>query len=257
MANQIEFCNIVLLNKASSVDPARLASTREVVKALNPGADIIECDYSDVPLGRIIHTDLFSLPRVATQAAWVQGLDRQMTPEEEHRARHHHEHHDHDHDHDHDHHHHGECSCHGECTCGHHNHHGEGHHHSHTDEYGIQTFVYYRRAPFDFDRFDRMLAQQWPREVIRCKGVVYFSNNTDMSVLFETVGRQKKITQAGLWYATAPAGDIAQLRAADPSFDRDWDPELGDRMIKLVLIYRNCSRQHLTDLLDSCLATNP
>lgn len=184
-----------------------------------------------------------------------------MTPEEEHRARHHHDHHDHDHDHDHehDHHHHhdGECSCHGECTCGHHHHNGEGHHHSHTDEYGIQTFVYYRRAPFDFDRFDRMLAQQWPREVIRCKGVVYFSNNTDMSVLFETVGRQKKITQAGLWYATAPAGDIAQLRAADPSFDRDWDPELGDRMIKLVLIYRNCSRQHLTDLLDSCLATNP
>ena len=108
VANQIEFCNIVLLNKASSVDPARLASTREVVKALNPGADIIECDYSDVPLGRIIHTDLFSLPRVATQAAWVQGLDRQMTPEEEHRARHHHEHHDHDHDHDHDHHHHGD-----------------------------------------------------------------------------------------------------------------------------------------------------
>lgn len=258
VANQIEFCNIVLLNKASSVDPARLASTREVVKALNPGADIIECDYSDVPLGRIIHTDLFSLPRVATQAAWVQGLDRQMTPEEEHRARHHH-HHDHEHEHDHDHHHHhdGECSCHGECTCGHHHHNGEGHHHSHTDEYGIQTFVYYRRAPFDFDRFDRMLAQQWPREVIRCKGVVYFSNNTDMSVLFETVGRQKKITQAGLWYATAPAGDIAQLRAADPSFDRDWDPELGDRMIKLVLIYRNCSRQHLTDLLDSCLATNP
>lgn len=259
VANQIEFCNIVLLNKASSVTPERLETTREVVAALNPGAEIFTCDYSDVPLERIIHTDLFSFPRVATQAAWVQGLDRVMTEEEEHRARHHHEHcHDHDHEHEHEHHDHEHHHHHGEgetCTCGHHHHHDASCPCSHTEEYGIQTFVYYRRAPFDFNKFDRMLADEWPRDVIRCKGVVYFSNNPDMSVLFETVGSQKKITQAGLWYATAPAEDIASLRAADPSFDRDWDPELGDRMIKLVLIYRHCSRERLTALLDSCLAT--
>lgn len=253
VANQIEFCNIVLLNKASEVSAERLEETRLVVSALNPGAEILTCDYADVPLARLIHTDLFSLPRVATQAAWVQGLDREMTADEEHRARHHYEHHHHhesahdpEHHHDHDHGH--------ECTCGHHHHHSADCPCSHTEEYGIHTVVYYRRAPFDFESFDRLLAREWPREIIRSKGVVYFSNNPDMSVLFESVGRHYKITQAGYWYATAPAEDIMQLRASDPSFDRDWDPELGDRMIKLVVIYRNYSRSRIEALLDACLA---
>lgn len=245
---QIEFCNIVLLNKASEVSLAELKEVANVVAALNPGAEIIPCNYAEVPLHRIINTHMFRFEKVASQAGWVRGIDAAMSPEEESRARedhhhHHHHHHHHNHNEEHEHHHHDGCGC-THCAGG------------EAEEYGIGTMTYYRRAPFDFEKFDRMLAREWPEEVIRCKGVIYFSNNRDMSVLFEQAGRQKKITQAGQWYATAPPKDLEILKREDPSFLRDWDPVYGDRMIKLVLIGRNLDRERISALLDACLAAN-
>lgn len=214
---QIEFCNIILLNKISEVTPYDAARIRATIRAIQPKAEIIDCDYCDVPLDRLLHTHLFDFEKVATSAAWVEGIEG-PAPEE----------------HDHGHHHH---------------HHDEGE----AEEYGIGTFVYYRRRPFNFERFDDFVARDWPASVIRAKGVVYFSQNRDMSLLFEQAGIQKKVTEAGLWYATAPADELAAMMARDPALRRDWDDKYGDRMEKIVFIGRDMDRAAITAALDRCL----
>lgn len=245
---QIEFCNIILLNKISEVTPAEADAIKAVLRAIQPKAEIIPCDYCDVPLQRLLDTDLFDFERVATSAAWVRHLEEIHDDEEddEEDDHHHHDHDEHHHHHDHDEHHH-----HDEHEHHHHHHHDEGE----AEEYGISTFVYQRRLPFDFNKFDHFLAKGWPASVIRCKGVLYFSHNRDMSLLFETAGRQKKITEAGLWYATAPADELERLIALDPGLARDWDPDYGDRMDKLVFIGRDMDRRAITSALDACLAS--
>ncbi|MCM1020640.1 MAG: GTP-binding protein [Muribaculum sp.] len=243
---QIEFCNIILLNKASEVTAKERGRIYEIIRALQPEAEIIECDYADVPIDKLINTNLFDFERVATSAGWIRGIEDRLEPD------HHHDHDDDDDDDDeHDHHHHEH-----EHEHGHHHHHH--HHHDHeggeVEEYGIETMVYFRRKPFDFNKFDYFAAHQWPSNIIRCKGVCYFSNNLDMSILFEQAGIQKKITQAGLWYATASDEEREMLMAQDPNFLRDWDPVYGDRMIKLVFIGQHLNREELTRRLDDCLA---
>ncbi|MBD5359624.1 MAG: GTP-binding protein [Bacteroides sp.] len=243
---QIEFCNIVLLNKISEVSAEEARRVRKVVRALQPTAEIIECDYADVDLQRLLNTGLFDFEKVATSAAWVQELEghhHEEEEEEEHHHHHHHEHeHEHEHHHDHEHHHeHGE-----HCTCGHC--HAEGH--DHVEEYGIQTFVYYRRPGFDLNKFDRWVSQQWPQNVIRCKGVLYFTQNPDMSYLFEQAGPQKNLKEAGYWFATAPAEELEQFMARDPQLRRDWDADYGDRMVKLVFIGQGLDRAAISAELD-------
>lgn len=242
---QIEFCNIVLLNKASEVSADELARVRRVIERLNPSARIVECNYCDVPLNDLLDTGLFNYQRDSGAAGWIRGIETDMTAADEHRARHPHDHHAHDAE-DHSH-----CDHeHGVCHCGHHH----GHGHDHGAEYGIDTWIYYRRAPFDFWKFDEFAAHDWPANVIRCKGVVYFSNNRDMSVLFEQAGRQKNLAQAGQWYATAPEEDLMMLMQQDPRFMHDWDEVYGDRMIKLVFIGQHLDREALAAKLDACLA---
>lgn len=240
---QIEFCNIILLNKISEVTPDEAARIKAVIRALQPKARIIETDYADVDLDRILDTHLFDFEKVATSATWVRELEGHHDDEDK----------EHDHDHDHHHHHHEhEAHEHGaDCHCGHchHHHDGEGE----AEEYGIGTFVYFRRQPFNFEKFDRFLAQSWPRSVIRTKGVLYFQHNRDMSILFEQAGVQKKVTEAGYWYATAPADELERLLAMEPGLARDWDSHYGDRMVKLVFIGRDMDRQAITAALDACL----
>lgn len=255
VVEQIEFCSIILLNKISEVTANEAHQLRQVIRALQPHARILECDYCDVPLEVLTDGGEFSFERVATSAGWISLLEARPTEEEEHEARnpheHHEHHHHHEHDHEHEHHHdHPEgCTC-GHCHDHHHDHeHGEGHTHC-----GIETFVYYRRAPFDIHKLDRFIATRWPAGLIRTKGVIYFAHNRDMSYLFEQAGKQKKLTEAGYWFATAPADELAALMAREPGLARDWDDEYGDRMIKLVFIGRNLDKEAIIKELDNCLA---
>lgn len=230
---QIEFCNIILLNKASEVKPEERTRIKQIIRTLQPAAQIIECDYAKVDLDKIIGTHLFDFERVATSAGWVREIERQATAEEEREAKaliHHHHHHEEE----------GE----------HHHHHTEG---GEVEEYGIETFVYYRRPAFDIHKFDYFVATQWPKNIIRTKGVCYFSHNCDMSFLFEQAGRQKQIKEAGLWYATASEEDLIELMRQEPGLLRDWDEKYGDRMIKLVFIGQHLDKAALTKALDDCL----
>ncbi len=240
---QIEFCNIILLNKISEVTPEEAGRIRAIIRAIQPKAEIIECDYCDVDLNRLLNTHLFDFEKVATSAAWIDAIEGHHDDDDDDHDEEHHHHHDHDHDHeDHSHcdHEHGHCH--------HHHHHGEGE----AEEYGIGTFVYYRRPGFDINKFDHFIATQWPKSVIRCKGVLYFKHNPDMSFLFEQAGVQKKLTDAGYWFATAPEEELAVLMEQEPGLRRDWDPKYGDRMVKLVFIGKDMDRKAITEALDKC-----
>lgn len=241
---QIEFCNIILLNKIDEVTPGEAAQIKSVIRALQPRARIIECNYCDVPLDDIIDTHMFDFEDVATSATWVQRIEG---PADEQSEDHDHPNgHGHHHDHDHDH---GAPDHHCDEHC-HHHHHGEGE----AEEYGIGTFVYFRRRPFDFNKFDRFVNLHWPKNVIRCKGVIYFSQNRDMSLLFESAGVQRNLKEAGYWFATAPKEELEIMMMRDPALRRDWDDEYGDRMVKLVFIGRDLDRERLSADLDACLA---
>jgi Putative GTPases (G3E family) len=258
---QIEFCNIILLNKAAEVKPEELERIKRIVRTLQPGAEIIECNYADVDLDKIIHTGMFNFERVATSAGWVRGIERQVTDEEEREAKAHHLHdedekdgHKHEHGHECEHEHHREHE-HGHNHEHEHEHHHHHHHHEggEVEEYGIGTFVYYRRPAFDIHKFDRFVATKWPRNIIRAKGVCYFSHNRDMSYLFEQAGMQKQLREAGLWYATAPEEDLAELMRQEPGLMRDWDEQYGDRMQKIVFIGQHLDKEQLIRDLDECL----
>lgn len=244
---QIEFCNVILLNKVSEVSAEEAGRIRAIIRAIQPKAKIIDCDYCDVDIDELIGTGAFDFEDVATSATWVQEIERERTDEEEHEARHHDHHHD---DHDHHHHDHDEDHEHGH----HHHHHHHDHDHGEAEEYGIQTFVYYRRKAFDLNKFDWFVGKHWPGNVIRAKGVVYFSNNPDMSYLFEQAGVQKKLSESGYWCATAPAEELQLMMARDPQLRRDWDDEYGDRMIKIVFIGQHLDRHAIAAALDDCLA---
>lgn len=231
--NQIEFCNLILLNKVSEVSEEERKHIRAIIRAIQPKAKIIDCDYCDVPFGEILDTELFDFEEVATSAAWIQGVEGDVEEE--------HDHHHHDHHHDHHHNHHHECDD-PHCHC-----------HNHGDEYGITTFVYYRRKPFDLNRFDEFVARHWDKGIIRCKGMCYFEDEYDMCYLFEQAGKQFDLKQAGTFYATMPEEELMQLMARDPMLQRDWDEQYGDRMQKLVFIGQNIDRDAITKALDDCL----
>ena len=249
---QIEFCNLILLNKVSEVSAEEREHIRAILRAIQPKAKIIDCDYCDVPFGEILDTNLFDFEAVATSAAWIQGVEGDVEEHEHHHAHHHHDEHEHHHDHHEQAH---ECND-SHCHCHDHNHECDDPHchcHNHGDEYGITTFVYYRRKPFDLNRFDEFVARHWDKGIIRCKGMCYFEEEYDMCYLFEQAGKQFNLKQAGTFYATMPEEELMQLMARDPMLQRDWDEQYGDRMQKLVFIGQNINRDAIMQALDNCL----
>ena len=268
---QMEFCNIILLNKAAEVEPKELEHLKQIIRAIQPKAEIFECNYGDVDLDLIVNTHKFDWQTVATSAGWIQEIESERNgeneeEEDEHEHHHHeedeHEHHHHDED-EHEHHHDHEHEDH-EHDHEHHDEHGHHHHHHHdhdheggeVEEYGIGTFVYYRRKPFDLSLFDEFVARKWPRDVVRAKGICYFADERDMCYVFEQAGQQKTVKQAGQWLATMPADQLAELRKNNPQLEKEWDEEYGDRMIKLVFIGQHIKEQKdaIIAELDKCLA---
>lgn len=257
---QMEFCNIILLNKAAEVEPKELEHLKQIIRAIQPKAEIFECNYGDVDLDLIVNTHKFDWQTVATSAGWIQEIEaeRNGENEEEEDEHHHHEEDEHEHHHhdedEHEHHHHDEHDEHGH----HHHHHDHDHDHEggEVEEYGIGTFVYYRRKPFDLSLFDEFVARKWPRDVVRAKGICYFADERDMCYVFEQAGQQKTVKQAGQWLATMPADQLAELRKNNPQLEKEWDEEYGDRMIKLVFIGQHIKEQKdaIIAELDKCLA---
>ncbi len=225
---QIEFCNIILLNKAAEVEPKDLDKLKHIIKAIQPKAEIFECNYGDVDLDKIVNTRKFDWETVATSAGWIQEIEAERNED-------HHDHDDHDDDDDeHEHHH-------------HHDDEGE------VEEYGIGTFVYYSRKPFDLGLFDDFVARKWPRDVVRAKGICYFADERDMCYVFEQAGKQKTVKQAGQWIATMPKDQLDELLAREEQLRKEWDDKVGDRMIKIVFIGQHLQKEAICKELDKCL----
>ena len=272
---QIEFCNVILLNKASEVTRSELQRTKEILSALQPEAEIIECDYCDVDIEQLLRKTDFDFNTVAASPTWVQEVEKhldEMTDDDvndddhehhDHECHYHedgHEHHDHEchcHEDGHEHHDH-ECHCHEDghehpagCTCGHCHYNEET---GEAEEYGIGTFVYYARRPFMLTEFDHFVARLWPKSIIRAKGICYFQGEEEICYVFEQAGKQISLRNAGQWYATMPAEELQQFLMQNPGVQRDWDAVYGDRMQKLVFIGQHMDRKEITRLLDACLA---
>lgn len=255
---QIEFCNIILLNKAAEVEPKELEHLKQIIRAIQPKAEIFECNYGDIDLDLIVNTHKFDWEAVATSAGWIQEIEAERNGEEDEHEEHehHHEHEEHEHHHhddEHEHHHHDDHD-HDHC---HHNHdHDHDHEGGEVEEYGIGTFVYYRRKAFDLALFDEFVARKWPRDVVRAKGICYFADEPDMCYVFEQAGQQKTVKQAGQWLATMPADQLAELRRNNPQLEKEWDDKYGDRMIKIVFIGQHIKEQKdaIIKELDKCLS---
>lgn len=252
---QIEFCNIILLNKAAEVEPKDLDKLKHIIKAIQPKAEIFECNYGDVDLDKIVNTRKFDWETVATSAGWIQEIEAERNED-------HHDHDDHDDDDDddeHEHHHHDHDNEHEHDEHEHHHHDHDHHHHHHHDdegeaeEYGIGTFVYYSRKPFDLGLFDDFVARKWPRDVVRAKGICYFADERDMCYVFEQAGRQKTVKQAGQWIATMPKDQLDELLAREEQLRKEWDDKVGDRMIKIVFIGQHLQKEAICKELDKCL----
>ena len=246
---QIEFCNLVLLNKASEVSSEDLGKIRSIVRALQPQAEIIECDFGGVELDSILDTRLFHYDSVAASAAWIGAVEAPAAIYEESEESEEpslSEHHEHEHKHEDEH-------------SGHHGHeHEHEHHHHHHDEgeaeeYGIGTYVYFARKAFDINKFDHFVAKRWPAGIIRAKGMCWFADEPDLCYIFEQAGSQISMKNAGQWYATMPQDEFAEAVLQDPSIIRDWDDCYGDRCQKLVFIGQHLDRHAIREALDFCL----
>ena len=243
---QVEFCNMILLNKASEVSKEDLKRIHDIIRALQPKAKIIECDYCDVPLELLINTQMFDFESVATSATWIQKVEGDLDEDAEIHEHHHHddeeddddehEHHHHHHDDEHEHHH-------------HHHHDGEGE----AEEYGIGTYVYYARQPIILGLFDDFVARRWPKNIIRAKGICYFSDEQDVCYVFEQAGRQTTVRNAGSWFATMPKRELEMMLERDANLRRDWDEVYGDRMQKIVFIGQNLDKALIKKEMDACL----
>ena len=227
---QIEFCNIVLLNKAAEVNPDELGRIHSIVRTLQPKAEIIECNYGDVSFDKILNTNMFDFDRVATSAVWIQEVERHHE-DDDHELNESHEEEDDDHHH-------------------HHHHHDEGE----AEEYGIGTYVYYSRRPFILGLFDEFVARKWPQGIIRAKGICYFKDEMEMCYLFEQAGKQVSIRQAGQWFAMMPKDELEVMMERDAALRADWDEQYGDRMQKIVFIGQHLDKELIRKELDECLA---
>ena len=243
LIQQIEFCNIILLNKVDDVSKEELGLVKEIIRSLQPKAEMRECNYGDVDLNKIINTGNFDFDKVATSATWIaeiEGNEDEEDDDEHEGHEHHHDHHDHEDHHEHHHH------------C--HHHHGlENEESGEALEYNIQTFVYYARRPFDINFFDDFVARQWPKQIIRCKGLCYFANEKDICYVFEQAGKQVSLRNAGQWYATMPPFQLRELLENNPKLKKDWEEPYGDRMQKLVFIGQDLDKEAITKALDTCL----
>ncbi|MBF1460157.1 CobW family GTP-binding protein [Prevotella pallens] len=229
LIQQIEFCNIVLLNKVDDVSAEELNKVRKIVRALQPKAEMIECNYGDVDFERILGANDFDFDKVATSASWIAAIENDDDEHEHGHEHHHHHHHDHHHDH------------------------LENEESGEALEYNIDTFVYYARRPMDLNFFDDFVARKWPKSIIRCKGLCYFDNEKDTCYVFEQAGKQVTLRNAGQWYATMPAFELREFLEKNPKLKKDWEEPYGDRMQKLVFIGQNMDKEAIKAELDKCL----
>ncbi|MCR5348465.1 MAG: GTP-binding protein [Bacilli bacterium] len=212
---QLEFCDIVLLNKAETLSKEELAVVTKAIRAIQTRAEIIPVSYCDIPLEKIMDVHVFDLEATYASPGWSEELEH-IKPENE--EEHHHHHHDEDDD---------------------------------EDEYGIETFSYFRRPALDKDAFVEW-AQTNNHTIFRSKGLVYFSKTPKEVSVYETAGSQISISPLGRWFSSDHTKQEMMERAEeDPVYAKVYDPTYLDRFCKIVFIGRNLDKDAITKELDA------
>lgn len=241
---QIEFCDTIILNKTDLVSEEDLQQIEAVLRALQTRAKIVRTTYGDVDLAEVLDTGRFNYEEVAMSAGWIQAIEND---DEDHHDEH--EHHDHDHEHEHEHHDHDHEEEHGH---GHHHHHHHDHGEGELYEYNIQTFIFEDRRPFNMEKL-QMVFMDWPVNVIRTKGYIWFSDNPNDAFILEQAGRQVTIQPDGIWLAAATERDRQEAFAEYPDLAKDWDDVYGDRVNRLVIIGQKLDEEGMRAALSNAI----
>ena len=204
---QLEFCDVIVLNKVSEISSDELKRVKAIIRQIQPKAKVIETDYAKIDIDEVIDNKLFDFEAVSMSAGWISALDNK-----------------------------------------------EEHDHSEEAlEYGIETFVYYRRSPFNRKLFYNFMKKEWDRSIIRTKGVVYFTDELNMAYMFESAGNSKNIVPTGPWISDLSQEEQQVIMIANPDIMDEWDPEYGDKMIKIVFIGKDMNKDEIINKLDSFL----
>ena len=254
IVQQIEFCSTLIINKKDLVTEDQMKRVRAVINKLQPHVKVIETTRCEVPIEDLLSTGRFDFETVFESAGWVAELEKRAEEEDEDEHCHDHEHEEHQHGEEDDEHDHAGCEkCgHGHCEHGHHHHHEHKHEGADEDEYGIGSFVYFRRRPFNRAKLEDY-AGVWPRNIIRSKGVVWFSDEEETAYVFETAGRQIQAGASGRWLATLPKRERDEILEQEPKVRAEWDEKVGDRMIKLCIIGQKLDKKKISAELDAML----
>ena len=209
LTDQVEFANVIILNKVELVNKEQLGILRSTIKKLNPIASIIETNYSVVNPNQILNTHLFDFEKAEQSAGWIEELNKTShTPE--------------------------------------------------TEEYGIGSFVYRRKKPFDSVRFWNFVQSEFPNNIIRSKGLFWLASRPNQALIWSQAGGALKSDSAGVWWSSMSF----EKRIMQNSFienkdqiEEDWDSKYGDRKNEIVFIGQNMNKKLITSLLDKCLLT--
>ena len=210
LTDQVEFANVIILNKVNLVPKKDLGMLRSTIKKLNPSAKIIETNYSKVNPTEILNTNLFDFEEAEQSAGWMEELSKdEHTPE--------------------------------------------------TEEYGIGSFVYRTKIPFDPIRFWDFVQNQFPNNIIRSKGLFWLASRPEQALVWGQAGGSLKADSAGVWWSSMPFEKrIMQYAFVEnqEQIESGWDDTFGDRKNEIVFIGHHLDEKLIRSLLDNCLSTS-
>ena len=207
LTDQVEFANVIILNKADLVTKEHLAILKATLQKLNPATKIIESTFSKIQPKEILNTGLFNFEEAEQSAGWIEELNKEEhTPE--------------------------------------------------TEEYGISSFVYRSKKPFDPERFWNYIQNQFPMSVIRSKGLFWIASRPKQALIWGQAGGSLRSDNAGVWWSTMPFDQrirYASFLDNQKEIESDWDITFGDRKNEIVFIGQDMNESLIKANLDACL----
>ena len=207
LTDQIEFANVIILNKSDLVTKDEISILNTIIKKLNPSAKIIESTFSKIDINEIINTGQFNFEEAEQSAGWLEELNK-----DEHKPE--------------------------------------------TEEYGISSFVFRDKRPFDPEKFWNYIQKGFPLSVIRSKGLFWLASRPKQALIWGQAGGSLKADRAGVWWSSMPFKNriqqIAFIENQD-EIEKNWDKTYGDRKNEIVFIGQNMNEDLIRSHLESCL----
>ncbi len=204
--DQIEFCNVILLNKTDLLTDQQLEEVKAGLRDIQQEAEMIPCVHGEIDLDVILNREDFDFDEVEACSSVNKALNH--------------------------------CEHEDEKAC--------------VDEYGISSFVFEEKKPFNRERF-HCLVKDYPGELIRSKGYIWFSDDWKHVQLFEQAGRNASITELSEWVSAWLEEELEAIRGEYPDIAEAWDAQYGDRCNQVVFIGKNYEKADIVERLYACI----